>query len=119
MSFRNDLIDQIEEIYSGGQEGSDKVDNAIMQVMGWSYQDIQDIDDSDPDEGFYANFNTRELQLILDAIQESEGPRYTITLKVTAYEESVLKRAMEDYSDPSFTRDFGMSNAAKRILRQL
>ena len=119
--FRDTLIDNIEEIYSEGRAGLEKVESAIMSVMGWTYQDLEQMDDSDPDEGFYANFDTDELQEIYNTIQEddSDGQKYTLTLQVTAYEESVLRDALESYSDPSFTKDRDMSNAARHILRQL
>lgn len=114
---RNAMIDKIEDIYNNDYE---RVDNAIMQVMMWLPQDFEDIDDSDPDEGFYANFTNSELQQILSILEKEDNKgRYTITLKVTAYEESVLKDAMESYSDISFTKDRYMSTAARHILQQL
>jgi hypothetical protein len=117
MSFRNDMIDRIEDNYS---ENPGLVDSAIMQVMMWTPQDLEQMDDSDPDEGFYANFTNSDLQQILSILEEEDNEsRYTITLKVTAYEESVLRDAMESYSDPSFTKDRDMSTAARHILRQL
>lgn len=86
----------------------------------WSPQDLEDMDDSDPDEGFYANFTNSELQQILSILEKEDNEdRYTITLEVTAYEESVLKDAMESYSDIYFTKDRDMSTAARHILQQL
>lgn len=117
MLSRNAMIDKIEEIYKKDYE---RVDHAIMQVMMWSPQDLEDLDDSDPNEGFYANFTTSELQQILSILEKEDNEdRYTITLEVTAYEESVLKDAMESYSDPYFTKDRDMSTAARHILQQL
>lgn len=114
---RNAMIDKIDEIYNNDGE---RVDNAIMQVMMWSQQDLEDLDDSDPNEGFYANFTNSELRQILSILEKEDNEdRYTITLEVTAYEESVLKDAMESYSDPSFTKDRDMSTAARHILQQL
>lgn len=114
---RNAMIDKIDDIYNNDYE---RVDHAIMQVMMWSQQDLEDIDDSDPNEGFYANFTTSELQQILSILEKEDNEdRYTVTLEVTAYEESVLKDAMESYSDPSFTKDRDMSTAARHILQQL
>ena len=116
--FRNSLIDDIDDIYNDG--GSSRVDKAIMQVKGWSSDDIMEMDDSDPDEGFYSNFTTDELQRILNILRdEDDEERYTVTLKVTAYEESVLKDALENYSKVHFTKDSDMSRAAKNMLRQL
>ena len=118
-SFRNSLIDDIDDIYSY-DDGSSRVDRVIMQVKGWSSDDIMKMDDSDPDEGFYANFTTDELQRILNILRdEDDEERYTVTLKVTAYEESVLKDALENYSNVHFTKDSDMSRAAKNMLRQL
>lgn len=118
--FRNNLIDDIEEIYSDNEGGSSRVDSAIMQVKGWSADDIVEMDDSNPNEGFYANFTTDELQQILNILRdEDDKKRYTVTLKVTAYEESVLKDALENYSNVSFTKDSDMSIAARHMLRQL
>lgn len=114
---RNAMIDKIDDIYN---KDSERVDHAIMQVMIWSQQDLEDIDDSDPNEGFYANFTTSELQQILSILEKEDNEdRYTVTLEVTAYEESVLRDAMESYSDPSFTKDRDMSYAARHILQQL
>ena len=113
---RNQLIDAIEDIYGSG--GENKVDAAISKVLGVPVNDLDDVlDDSDPYEGFYSNFTTSQLQQIYDIITNSEKRQFNLPLNKS--ELYVLIDAMQNYSEPSFTKDREMSFVAKDILRRL
>lgn len=77
-------------------------------------------DDSDPDEGMYANLSTSELQRLktyLDGGQDEYSGGFTF--EFDRNELNVLIEAMENFSQPSFTKDREMSRIARRILNKL
>lgn len=82
--------------------------------------DIEQLDDSDPNEGFYAEISTPDLREIKRRIDESKfDDQDTFDITFTAKELSILRNAMEDYSNPAFTKDREMSRVARGILNKL
>ena len=112
---RSHLIDAIDDIYSYDE---DKVDNAISKVLNVPVDKLDVyLDDSDPSEGFYSNITTSQLQQIYDIITDAGSRSFNLSLNKS--ELYVLIDAMQNYSDPSFTKDREMSSTAKDILRRL
>ena len=111
---RNSLIDYIDENYN--TEGNYEVlDNAWSTLFPSVSQD-----DSDPDEGMYASSSTSELQKLktyLDGGQDEYSGGFTF--EFDGNELNVLIEAMENFSQPSFTKDREMSRIARRILNKL
>lgn len=113
---RSQLIDTIDDIYSYDTDG--KVDNALSKVLNVPVDKLGDyLDDSDPDEGFYSNITTSQLQQIYDILTGADARSFNLSLNKS--ELYVLIDAMQNYSDPSFTRDREMSSTAKTILNRL
>ena len=113
---RSQLIDAIEDIYSYDRDG--KVDNAISKVLNVPADKLDVyLDDSDPSEGFYSNITTSQLQQIYDILTGADSRAFNLSLNKS--ELYVLIDAMQNYSDPSFTKDRDMSFTAKDILRRL
>lgn len=115
-SSRASLIDQLNEVYES--DAYEDVESALAQAAGFSESEMEHLSDADEDEGFYANFTTQQLEKALDIlngnVSESDAK-----LPLTVAEIQVLKRAMEDYSQPSFTKDREMSRVATQILKKL
>jgi hypothetical protein len=113
---RSQLMDAIEDIYSYDRDG--KVDNAISKVLNIPVDKLDVyLDDSDPDEGFYSNITTSQLQQIYDILTGSDARSFNLSLNKS--ELYVLIDAMQNYSNPSFTKDREMSATAKVILNRL
>lgn len=77
-------------------------------------------DDDDPDEGMYANLSTSQLTKLKDYLDDSSG--YSsggFSYEFNESEVNVLIEAMENFSNPAFTKDREMSRVAKRILDKL
>lgn len=111
---RNSLIDYIDENYNT-EDNYEVLDNAWSTLFPSVSQD-----DSDPDEGMYANLSTSELQRLktyLDGRQDEYSGGFTF--EFDGNELNVLIEAMENFSQPSFTKDREMSRIAKRILNKL
>ena len=90
---RSQLIDAIDNIYS---YDDGKVDNAISKVL---------------------ILTTSQLQQVYDIITDAASRSFNLSLNKS--ELYVLIDAMQNYSDPSFTKDREMSNTAKTILNRL
>lgn len=117
-SSRANLIEQLEEVYQ--TSAYTNVEAALAQATGFSESEMEHLPDDDADEGFYANFTTEQLQEALDILNGDDPTSPpSINLALTVTELEVLKRAMEDYSQPSFTKDREMSLVAKHILNKL
>lgn len=113
---RSQLIDTIDDIYSYDTDG--KVDNALSKVLNVSVDKLGNyLDDSDPDEGFYSNITTSQLQQVYDILTGADLQAFNLSLNKS--ELYVLIDAMQNYSDPSFTKDREMSATAKVILYKL
>lgn len=113
---RSQLIDAIDDIYSYDRDS--KVDNAISKVLNVPVDKLGTyLDDSDPTEGFYSNITTSQLQQIYDILTGADSRAFNLSLNKS--ELYVLIDAMQNYSDPSFTKDREMSSTAKDILRRL
>lgn len=113
-SDRNSLIDYIDENYNTA-DNYEVLDNAWSTLFPSVSQD-----DSDPNEGMYANLSTSELQRLktyLDGRQDEYSGRFTF--EFDGNELNVLIEAMENFSQPSFTKDREMSRIARRILNKL
>lgn len=111
---RNSLIDYIDENYNTA-DNYEVLDNAWSTLFPSVSQD-----DSDPDEGMYANLSTSELQRLktyLDGGQDEYSGGFTF--EFDGNELNVLIEAMENFSQPSFTKDREMSRIARRILNKL
>ncbi len=111
---RNSLIDYIDENYNT-EDNYEVLDDAWSTLFPSVSQD-----DSDPDEGMYANLSTSELQKLktyLDGGQDEYSGGFTF--EFDGNELNVLIEAMENFSQPSFTKDREMSRIARRILNKL
>lgn len=111
---RNSLIDYIDENYNT-EDNYEVLDNAWSTLFPSVSQD-----DSDSDEGMYANLSTSELQRLktyLDGGQDEYSGGFTF--EFDGNELNVLIEAMENFSQPSFTKDREMSRIARRILNKL
>ena len=112
---RSQLIDAIDNIYS---YDDGKVDNAISKVLNVPVDKLDVyLDDSDSSEGFYSILTTSQLQQVYDIITDAASRSFNLSLNKS--ELYVLIDAMQNYSDPSFTKDREMSNTAKTILNRL
>lgn len=114
---RSELIDYIDDKYVNAED-YEAIEDIILDVL--HLDDMEQLDDNDPDEGFYAEISTPDLREIKRRIDESLSSNYTIfDIALTAAELSVLRDAMESYSDPAFTKDREMSRIARNILDKL
>lgn len=118
-SSRSSIIDEIEKYYDDEYE---IVEQIIEDVTGVNLSN-DDVSDDNEEEGFYYNFSTEQLSAILREIQDyfnQEDDKNTIgTLTITKAEYDVLKDAMENYSDVSFSRDSEMAKTARKLLQKL
>lgn len=113
-SDRDSLIDYIDENYN-------TEDNYEMLDTAWSklFPSVSQ-DDSDPDEGMYANLSTSQLMKLKDHLDGKSG--YSsggFSYEFNESEVNVLIEAMENFSNPAFTKNREMSRVAKRILDKL
>lgn len=111
---RNSLIDYIDENYNT-EDNYEVLDNAWSTLFPSVSQD-----DDDPDEGMYANLSTSQLTKLKDYLDDSSG--YSsggFSYEFNESEVNVLIEAMENFSNPAFTKDREMSRVAKRILDKL
>lgn len=114
---REQLIDSIDKYYP---DYYDTIENILVNVSG--YDSIEDLPDDDPDEGFYSNFSTSELQDTWDEFESfisgvRDGEQYTFTLSRSQIR--AIKTALEDFSDPSFTKDRELSKKCREALRAI
>lgn len=118
---RIQLIDYIDSYYNQDYE---MVENIMESVYGYNMNTIVHEASQDYDydaEGFYAAFSDVQLEEIaeeLDSYFMNEN-KLNIELKISEDELRVLIDAMENYSEPSFTKDFMMSKVAQRLLTRL
>lgn len=113
-SDRNSLIDYIDENYNT-EDTYEMLDDAWSKLFPSVSQD-----DNDLDEGMYANLSTSQLTKLKDYLDDSSG--YSsggFSYEFNESEVNVLIDAMENYSNPAFTKDKEMSRVAKRILDKL
>ena len=113
-SNRNSLIDYIDENYNT-EDTYEMLDDAWSKLFPSVSQD-----DNDPDEGMYANLSTSQLTKLKDYLDSSSG--YSsggFSYEFNESEVNVLIEAMENFSNPAFTKDREMSRVAKRILDKL
>lgn len=113
-SSRNSIIEYIEENYNT-EDTYEMLDAAWDNLFPSVSQD-----DSDPDEGMYANLSTSQLSELKDYLDGASG--YSsggFSYEFNKSEVDVLIEAMKDFSNPAFTKDREMSRVAKRILNKL
>ena len=113
-SDREFLINYIDENYNT-EDNYEVLDDAWSTLFPSISQD-----GDDPDEGMYANLSTSELQK-LKTYLDGEQSKYSggFTFEFDGNELNVLIEAMENFSQPSFTKDREMSRIARRILNKL
>lgn len=111
---RSQLIDAIDNVYSYDDA---KVDAAICDVLNINASELDTLDDSNEYEGFYYNFTTQQLQQIYNIVTNQNSNKYL--LKLNSKEVYLLIDAMNNYSDPTFTKDREMSTTAAAILTKL
>lgn len=109
---RDEMIDYIEDNYN-----NDVNFEKLYETMEDMFGPLND----DGAEGIYSNLENYELEDLMDELDRQigvdDGPTQSIDL--TSKELRVLKKAMEDFSDPAFTKDFDMSRIARNILRKI
>jgi hypothetical protein len=109
---RDEMIDYIEDNYNNGVNYVKLYD--IMEDMFGPLND-------NGGEGIYSDLEDYELEDLIDELDRQigvdDGPARPIEL--SDRERDVLRKAMEDFSDPAFTKDFEMSRIARNILRKL
>ena len=113
-SNRNSLIDYIDENYNT-EDTYEMLDAAWGNLFPSVSQD-----DSDPDEGMYANLSTSQLSELKDYLDGASG--YSsggFSYEFNESEVNVLIEAMENFSNPAFTKDRELSRIARRILNKL
>lgn len=111
---RNSLIDYIDENYNT-EDNYEMLDNAWTKLFPSASQD-----DSDPDEGMYANLSTSQLTKLKNYLDDkSHYSSGGFSYEFNESEVDVLIEAMENFSNPAFTKDKQMSRVAKRILDKL
>lgn len=113
-SDRNSLIDYIDENYNT-EDTYEMLDDAWSKLFPSVSQD-----DDDPNEGMYANLSTSQLTKLKDYLDGASG--YSsggFSYEFNESEVNVLIEAMENFSNPAFTKDREMSRVAKRILDKL
>lgn len=114
-SDRDSIIDYIDYNYN-------TMDNYEMLDDAWSklFPSISQ-NDEDPDEGMYANLSTSQLMQLKDYLDgdSSYSSSYGFSYEFNESEVNVLIDAMNNYSNPAFTKDREMSKIAKRILDKL
>lgn len=115
--YRTDLMDEAEELYT--PDTAAEFEDAFQTVMEIS---INDVDDSDPDEGFWSICTNEDIKNIIELAKQyiygEEGASKN-TYEFTNEQISLIARAMEMWSDPSFSRDRQESAVAKEIVRYL
>lgn len=93
-----------------------KLDAAIEQVTG---MDPDYLDDSDPNEGMYADISTEDLQEIWNVLYGKKDiiniKKYTIS-DLTYEEYALIQSAVEMFSDPAFSKSRRDASIAKHIM---
>lgn len=109
---RSRIIDAIDR-YNNEYDWK-KLDAAIEQVTG---MDPDYLDDSDPNEGMYADISTEDLQEILNVLQGKTADVKKYTISDLTYEEySLIQSAVEMFSDPAFSKSRKDASTAKHIM---
>ena len=116
---RAQLIDYIDSYYDEDYEVVERImENVYGHDMDRIEQDASQDFDYDA-EGFYAAFRNTDLKEIAEELDSYFMNKLNIELKISENELKVLIDAMENYSEPSFTKDSMMSKVAQRLLTRL
>ena len=118
---RTQLINYIDSYYDQDYE---VVERILENVYGYNMNTIEHDASRDYDydtEGFYAAFSDAQLKIIAEELDSyfMNDNKLNIELKISEDELRLLIDAMENYSEPSFTKDFTMSKIAQRLLTRL
>ena len=132
---RNELIDEIEKYYSKSgyvNDLSSDGDGISPNMTWWEFveQEIkkisgkseEELPDDDPNEGFYSNLSTSELEEVLSDIHatiEKLTENNKTTIELTNKELQLVKTAMEMWSNVSFSKSYEEADIAKDILNKL
>lgn len=113
---RSQIIDKIDEYYP---DYPTDIENILSNISG---ENLEDLSDEDPDEGFYANFSTQELKDTLDEFESyingvKDSEQYELTLSLSQIR--AIRTALEDFSNPSFTKDRELSKKCREALRAI
>lgn len=113
---RDQIIDKLDMYYP---DYYTDIENILSSISG---QNLEDLSDEDPDEGFYANFSTQELKDTLEEFEAyingvKDNEQYTFTL--TFSQVNAIRTALQDFSDPSFTKDKELSKKCREALRSI
>ena len=113
---RSQIIDRLEEYYS---DYYTDIENILSNISG---ENLEDLPDDDPDEGFYANFSTQELKDTLDEFESyingvKDNEQYTFSFSLSQVR--AIRTALEDFSNPSFTKDRELSKKCREALRAI
>lgn len=115
-NYRTDLMDEAEELYSVNIEAFEDAFETIMNV------NINDVDDSYPNEGFWAICTNDDIYDIIELTKQNiygDSGVNRNTYKFTDTQISLILRAMKMWSNPSFSKDREESVIAKQIVRYL
>lgn len=109
LNDRNKMIDYIEEFWNNEENWPD-LDEVYIKMFGQM--------DDNGEEGIYTNLSNTDLANLIDALEAlDDGRRYSLELSEEEFD--VVRQAMEDFSDSTFTKDREMSRIAKLVLRKL
>ena len=115
--YRTDLMDEAEELYT--PDTVSEFEDAFKTVMGIN---IEDVDDSESDEGFWSICTNDDIENIIELAKQyiyGDSGVSKHTYEFTDKQISLIKTAMEMWSDPSFSRDREESVIAQQIVRYL
>ena len=113
--YRTDLMDEGEELYMTHTEEFEK---AFETVMGMR---LDEVDDS-YDDGYWSDCTNNDIKNIIELTKQYIYGNSGVTkntYEFTNAQISLIARAMEMWSDPSFSRDREESMIAKEIVRYL
>lgn len=111
---RSSLIDYIDENYNT-EDNYEELNSALTKLFNI---DVDTLDDSDLDEGMYAHLSDEQLKQLKDYLDNPRDQSLQ-SYSFTSEEVSVLIEAMQNFSEPSFTKDRKMSAVARKILKKL
>lgn len=113
---RNQIIDKLDMYYP---DYYTDIENILSSISGYN---LEDLSDEDPDEGFYVNFSTQELRDTLEEFESyingvKDNEQYTFTFSLSQVR--AIRTALEDFSNPSFTKDRELSKKCREALRSI
>lgn len=110
---RLEYMEYIQNVYNIDDKA---VDRAICAVTGMTPKEAANIDDSDPDEGWFANFKTSELKDIYEELINQHDNASYIELNLTEEEARIIYDALEDIAS---SRGDRIAKIAALLLNRL